>query len=475
MRKYKKIVDIFFITIIFLGPIGQFLVFKFTPIYNANLLSELYNEASWVQGKPKIAIMGSSHAKYQIIPSKIATLSKNYKLNDIVNIGENAASPFTMYVSFVKNKDKFNKLKTVYYTLDPHLLGEKYYPYNKYEKILLNYKQWKYLEKNHKKKNDYFFPFQTFVHSLKFKNSDRLITNGYSRLKHNKFNEFVQEKVTKFIYEPLELFPVSMHNIKYLKKLYDELNRQGTDLIFVLTPTYSWQKFYSKEAKEYDDMLIKMLNENMGNMKVVGSFWFEDFDLTYEDFKDDTHLAHSGAIKFTEEVFTDIDLHDSIQKKKLVNTYLYRHQRVSSSNSFRIFKRNASDFKWQPKNNIQESHFRHSVEIFDREFGRFSKIHTKFNHITSLDSVAITMGLPTKKLKLISISLYSGKNYGHFFIQPNKFNDGKIILNKYNLSKQSKHFTLKNIDQLAIRLYPMNESNILKYQIHSVTFNILEE
>lgn len=329
---YKKFVYISIITIVLFGPIGQFFLFKYTSLYNLNLLTKLYDEATWVKGKPKIAIMGSSHARYHIIPKEIARLNKDYELEDIVNVGENAASPFAMYTSFMKNRDKFSNLQRVYYTLEPHMLGEKYYPYNKYEEILLNYKQWKYLENNHKKKNNYFFPFQTFINSLKFKASNRSKTNGYSKLKHKKFNEFSKGRVSKLIYEPLDIFPVSKHGIEYFKKLKNELKKQGTELIFVLTPTYTWQKFYTQEAKSYDDMLIRMLNENLGDMKVIGSFWPEDFGLNYDDFKDDTHLAHTGALKFTQEVFNEINKHKLIEKNKIHNTFLYRFPSSETTN-----------------------------------------------------------------------------------------------------------------------------------------------
>ena len=321
---YKKFTLIVVITIILIGPIGQFILFKFTPMYDLNLLTELYNDASWVKGKPKIVIMGSSHARYHIIPKEIAQLNKGYEFKDIVNIGENAASPFAMYMSFMKNRDKFSELETVYYTLESHMLGEKYFPYNKYEEIFLNYEQWKYLEVNHKKKNNYFFPFQTFIKSLKFGTLNRSKSNGYSALKHKKFNEFSKGKISKLIYEPLELFPVSSHGIKYFKKLKDELDRQGTELIFILTPTYKWQEYYAKEAKTYDDILIKLLNYNLGNCKVIGSFWSEDFSLSYKDFKDDTHMADSGARKFTQVVFKDIEKHRTIKAKPFQNTFLYR-------------------------------------------------------------------------------------------------------------------------------------------------------
>jgi len=104
-----------------LGPAGQFLLFKFTPLYNLNLLTKLYDDASWVKGEPKVLIMGSSHARYHIIPKEIARLNPHYAMKDIVNIGENAASPFEMYTAYRKQKQKFNHVELVYYTLEPHI------------------------------------------------------------------------------------------------------------------------------------------------------------------------------------------------------------------------------------------------------------------------------------------------------------------------------------------------------------------
>jgi len=204
------------------------------------------------------------------------------------------------------------------------MLGEKYYTYNSYEEILLDYEQWEYLEKYDKKKNNYFFPFQTFIKSLIFETTDRSKTNGYSALKHKKFNPYTKGKVPKQMYEPLSLFPVSTFGIKYLQKLKEVLKKQGTELIFVLTPTYSWTKYYASEAKEYDTMLVSLLNEYLGESKIIGSLWAKDFNLSYEDFKDDTHMAYSGALKFTQKVFGNIQSHQTIKKNKFKNLFLVK-------------------------------------------------------------------------------------------------------------------------------------------------------
>lgn len=321
---YKKYTYVFLLALIALGPIGQFIIFKFTPVFSLSLLGNLYDDAFWVKGRPKVLIMGSSHARYHIVPSEIANMSAQFNVGDIVNIGENAASPFRMYTAYQKRKEKFSEVEIVYYTLEPHMFGEKYYPYDLYERIFLSYEQWEYLENNHNKKNSYFFPFQLFVDLLQTKRHDRSKTQGYSALKHKNFKPYSSGKVSKLIYEPIELFPVSLFKMNYLKKLKDEIESHGAKFVFILTPTYSWQQYYKGEAKIYDDNLINILNEKLGDTVVLGSFWSEDFNLVYSDFKDDTHLARSGAVTMTRRIFGDIDRHKDIVANKIINTYDYR-------------------------------------------------------------------------------------------------------------------------------------------------------
>jgi hypothetical protein len=322
---YKKFVLTVIAFIIILGPAGQFLLFKFTPLYDLNLLTKLYDDAAWVKGEPKVLIMGSSHARYHIIPKEIAKMNENYTFDDIVNIGENAASPFEMYTAYMKQKHKFKHVELAYYTLEPHILSEKYYLYNTYEKIFLSYKQWQYLEKYHHKKNEYFFPFQTFVNSLHFSIRNRSATNGFTPLKHKKFTLFSKGKVANSIFKPLTLFPVSDFSMYYLGKLKKEIEAHGGKFILVETPTFSWQKFYADEGKIYDDMLVEKLNRTLGPTPVIGSFWPEDFHLSYDDFKDDTHMAYSGALPFTRMLFYDIASHKQLKPLPIHQTFLYRY------------------------------------------------------------------------------------------------------------------------------------------------------
>jgi len=465
---YKKFTFIVVISIIIFGPIGQFILFKYTPIYNLNLLTKLYDDAEWVKGKPKVLIMGSSHARYHIIPSEIAKMNKEYEFRDIVNIGENAASPFEMYTAYNKQKEKFKDLEIVYYTLEPHMWSEKYYPYNTYEKIFLNYEQWNYLEKHHKKQNEYFFPFQAFISSLKFSIADRSKTNGYTAIKHKKFKTFSKGSVAKQIFTPLKLFPVSHFNMQYLGKLKKEVEANGAKFILLETPTYSWQKRYAAEAIEYDNTLIKELNKELGPTPVIGSFWAEDYDLRYKDYKDDTHLAHSGALKFTRAMFYDISEHKRLKNNKIHHTFTYRFK-ADKNKEVLLSILKPDTLTWHTKDRAKIENFDHSIKINASSIHKNIHFYTKIPLQKEINSVDINLTLPKEKLKMISISLKYGKEYGHFFIKPAEFK--KIIkLYKFDIDKSSKHFDFKKINALSIRLYPYQTETITDFTLKSIKF-----
>lgn len=466
---YKKYVISIILTLIFLGPIGQFILFKFTPLYNLNLKTKLYDSATWVRGRPKIVIMGTSHARYGIIPKEIVKLNPKYKNGEIVNIGENSASPFFMYHTYIKNKEKFKNLKYVFYTLEPHVLDEKYFTYYNYEENKLSYSQWKYLEEYNNKQNEYFYPFQLFVKSLKFKQSNRSKTYGYSPLKHKDFKPYKAGNLPRQIFKPLSLFPVSKFEIEYLKKLKTKVERNGAKFILVLTPTYSWYKFYKKEALKYDNQLVDLLNKYLGKTIVIGSFYANDYDLTYQDFKDDTHLANSGAIKLTQRVFENINHFKDLKPKKIHNTFTYR-EKNKNLKSFYQKQINLESLSWRGRNThiIQ---FENSKLIYNESrFNKFSTLYTKIDYNKTFNSIKLNVKLPKEKLTMMSITVNNKSGYAHFFIKPKKFNNGKIDLNKFVMSKWSDHFKFGTINKLTIRCYPEKSDSISKLKINSIYF-----
>lgn len=318
---------------LFVVLIFQFIIFRMKFIYKISFFTKLYDFARWIKNEPKILIMGSSFARHHIVPEILAKQSKKYTYSEIYNIGNNSATPFQMYISFIKNKHKFKNLDIVYHTLDPHILGEKFYPYCKYEIILISFKQWNYLFKNHKKYMKkihklrywmYFFPILFFYRTLEFNRpifSGR--NNGFDPLKHKDFKPTKQNTIKKYFYEPLSLFPISNFQIYYLKKLKEEVEKLNSKFILILTPSYSWHAHYKNEAKEYDTKLIEKLQEILEDSIILGSMKKDDFNLEYNHFWDDTHLSENGAVLFTQLLFKNIDSHNKIKPKKIISLYNY--------------------------------------------------------------------------------------------------------------------------------------------------------
>jgi len=461
---------VFFWIIILVGPIGQFALFRFTPLFDLSLFSNLYDDAAWVFERPKVLVMGSSHAKHHIIPAEIALYNDEYTFDDVVNVGENAATPFRMYRTFMENREKFTDLETLYYTLEPHILSEKYYIFVKYEKILLSYQQWMYLEEHGGHINSYFYPLQLFVDALSFERVDRSKTNGYSPLKHSSFNLFSRGQVSDKAYEPIELFPVSMFDLDYLKKLKEVTESQGTKFILVLTPTYTWHTYYKEEASAYDDILIAQLRSKLGPGVIIGSFWPEDFDLEFEDFKDETHLAHSGAIKFTRALFGNIKEHSALTPQHYQNTFTYRFESTNSITMKPIFRSNNPQSHWIANSGGSFKPEDDCDLYSSRDIDQHAMISLDIGDVRDVDEVRFSMRLPDEKLRLISITLRSGKDFGHFFIKPANFADGNVNLHSYDVDKSSENFSFTKLESISIRLYPLAGNTINNFCVKALDF-----
>lgn len=456
------------ILLLIAGPVGQFLLFKFTPLYDLNLLSKLYDEADWVKSPPKILIMGSSHAKYQIIPADIAKLNQGYIKSDIVNIAENAASPFHMYHAYMKGKEKFTQLEKVYYTLEPHILGEKYRLYLQYEKNHINYQQWQYFEAR-KTSNGYFYPFQQFIDTLKFSIPDRSLSNGYIAKGHKDFIPFSKGKVAVQVFDNIELFPVSDFQMLYLSKLSRELRRNQVELYFVLTPTYSWHKYYQHEAVAFDQQLIEKLNQSLGKSVVIGSMWSEDYGLGYVDFYDDTHLTHSGAQKFTRKVFKDISAHSQLVAKDFKPTFQYRESDDTytslGSSSFL-----AASMPWSYDASVAMKKSADQACFDSSNIQKSMVVTSNFPLISGVSSIELNFSnsgpLPTK----LAVTLRNGDHYGHFFLEPAEYEKGEFLLTPIMVDKFAESFNFNEIDSLSVRLYPQNRE-VQGFCLSEIIFN----
>ena len=66
-------------------PLLQFVAFHCEAVYSLNLRTHLYDRAYWVSSEPLIVVLGSSIARYGIVPEIIARNS-SLKPESVVNI-----------------------------------------------------------------------------------------------------------------------------------------------------------------------------------------------------------------------------------------------------------------------------------------------------------------------------------------------------------------------------------------------------
>jgi len=276
----------------------------------------LYNYAHWAQKirkKPKIIFLGSSFAKVHLIP-KIVVSRYALEEGDVMNFGESSAGPFAMFRTYQKNKTIFQKAHTIFIGLDPHILGEKFYPYMLYERQFLSWAQWRYFFTHHQSymkkyhpdiKYPIIFPFFLFFKSLVFKFPSKVFF-GYEPRIHKTFKCLESTNLKQNVFEPLTMFPPSNWSIMYLKQLKDCFESEGKTVYFVLSPSYSWGYGYKKECGEYDAILVEKLRIHLGKITLLGSLFGDDFGLEYHHFYDDYHLSHTGAAQFTEQILDSI-------------------------------------------------------------------------------------------------------------------------------------------------------------------------
>jgi hypothetical protein len=319
-KKYKRY-WLSVICIIVVTLIPQFIIFRIPSIFDLSLNKGLYDHASWVLAEPKVLLMGSSHCNHNINPFLIEDMNGLVR-NDVINIGVDAGTPFEMYTTYIKNKDKFKNVSIVYYTLEPWIISEKYYRFKSYEQIKLGLQQWRYIAKEYPSiDNMYFLPSKIFAQAYNLKGKSGT-NQGFDPLQHHQFNEMsVNELKTWF--EPVILFPISDFQLYHLNKLKELVETDGKIFVIVLTPAHaSWFKSY-RQLEYIDDMIINKINNHISSVKVIGSLNPVKYDLVSDDFADHNHLSSSGADKFTQIEFESIYSHRSLPSIKMQHLYNY--------------------------------------------------------------------------------------------------------------------------------------------------------
>jgi hypothetical protein len=323
----------------------QFLLFRFKPFYTLNIAFGLYKNRLQKESNAKILILGTSHGKAHIIPKEIA-IQNNLLETDVLNLAKVAASSYETYITYKSNMDKLKSVQKVYITITPHMYCEKFFPYYPYERGLLSKKQWDYLHSNHNsylKKmhnieyNYYYFPILAFLRSLKIVKNSIKEHLGYQprNYKPEKLNRFSKDNFADYFVTPLDIYKPSGFLIESLKKLQDLLKSKDIEVNYILSPTYGqFASLYKTELKEYDELLVKKLNTILGEQVLLGSLDGQSFGLSEYDFYDDTHLTHSGAVKYTRDIFSDIFADKQKSSFKPLYQYKPEYQDTLYNNSY---------------------------------------------------------------------------------------------------------------------------------------------
>ena len=291
--------------------------------------SPIYDRGQWLEQfdlHPKVVFLGSSMARHSIIP-KIIQKNSNLTEGDVVILGVNAATPYEMYLTYIKNKDRFTKTKVFYFSLEPWMYIEKYYQYKIFEKVLWSYDEWKrYMGDS----VNYF--------SYKFQLYGRTKTEVYGRWPFNDYGYYRlnYDPDEKFKYadkkEILDFFndySISYFQLEYLKKLKDEIESTNTEFIILYVPNHiSYTKSILNYNKKYNSQIEILLNRYLGKTKQFGSFDPNDYNLTEEDYFDRFHLDHSGAIKYTEYLGNVLELSNELQDTNIKIDYKFGKQQT---------------------------------------------------------------------------------------------------------------------------------------------------
>jgi hypothetical protein len=183
-------------------------------------------------------------------------------------------------------------------------------------------------------------------------------------------------------------------------------------------------------------------------------------------------MAHSGALRFTQEVFSNINEHKYLPKQLLKNTYLYRHTtKIKRLVETSLEIKKVSDFNWVYNKNVKIAIIDNVLISNYMNIDRFSMIKSNFDTITGVSSVELNITLPQEAVKMLSITLNDKKEYAHFFIKPKDIIHGIIHLSDITISKKSKNFILNKINSISIRMYPKDSDELHNFIIKDIRFN----
>ena len=299
--KYKRLVRLILCSSLLVFA-GQFVLFRFSGVYDLALKSYLYDNASWVEEPPRVLLMGSSRCFHQLVPSVIAE-QNGLKPTDVVNAGQVAAGPFEMLHTYTQHIEIFGDVEFIFYVLDADFFFESLHIDKPYEKILLSRRQWEIIADEHG--NFYHLPVVLFANAVRGSPRKTGAEMGFEGLPHMDFLNIVMEDRSARYKNDLEHFPLSDFQLKSMVQLKETCEKNGGTLVFVLTPFWDTH-LLGDDFFERTRIAARALDEALGPVRLIGSWERGVYGLEYEDFLDNSHLSLSGAKKLTASLFENI-------------------------------------------------------------------------------------------------------------------------------------------------------------------------
>jgi hypothetical protein len=315
-----------FIAVIFLGLVAQFLIFRTPFVYNLSFKTHLFNTAWWVEKPAKVIVAGGSSAMNDVIPNVITELSDLEK-GEVINLGMNGASVVETKVSYEKYVKRFGHPDKVYYVVTPLFFYDSFLFKKNYEKIYLNFSQWKALQQEGYP-NHYFFPVALFFKSLEFHRDynfrdyhfDLQMTRQNFGFQPNVSVEFSKEVTDRFLPRQDDDFGLSQPLMNVLKEWVQALDQNGVELILLQAPYH--QVLYQKylESPMIFQEFFDAASDIFGPRVILGSYDPEFFAMSDHHFLNLDHLSAKGAEVYTKAIYSNYMEHSNLQEIRLTNT-----------------------------------------------------------------------------------------------------------------------------------------------------------
>lgn len=283
----------------------QFFLFRIPAVFELSLKTHLYDHVWWVERPASHLVLGSSNAMNAVIPALVAE-QVGLAEGEVLNLGTNGGTPFVMHRNLELYLQRFPSPKTIDVVITPVMLVEYHHVHKEYEKIWLNWEQWRALEKEGIV-NSYAFPAMLFWQSLNFDPMKDFRDYHWSLAdtRRNRGFQPIYEQKYSFELRPNDFprrfgpFGWSEHQLDHLERIFRRGRELGAEVRAVLTPIHPLlYEVYVERAEELKG-LEREIRRRLGKVKRIGSMNPGDYAMEHQHFINSDHVGIGGARRFS--------------------------------------------------------------------------------------------------------------------------------------------------------------------------------